>query len=113
MVSAFVTARNDARLSLAKSSGLNAMHLYTLSQINNYAKNLDAKVTKHCAPSNKGLEKLMNTYTTKDFVAEAVVIYSEMESRGVDGETARGSNEIGAEIDVDTNNDYDDVVMAE
>lgn len=119
VVSAFITTRNDARLSLVKSSGLNAMRLYTPSQINSYAKNLDNKVTKHCTSSNKEIEKLMNTYTTKDFVAEVVVVSSEMESRGVDGESARESDEIDSEIDVDTNDDYDygyaadDVVVEE
>ena len=81
VVTSFIEARGRVRQDLVRSSGLNAMRLYTPDQILKYAKLLDAKVTKHCTPADDVLKKLMVNPGKDVVVGKFVEASKELKSR--------------------------------
>lgn len=82
VVSAFIAARDVARISVIKNSNLNNMRLYTSDQIYNYAQNLDKKVTQHCIKGNVSIEKLMATYGKEYLSDKTIEASEEMKKQG-------------------------------
>lgn len=82
VITAFVDARNKIRRETLAAAGVNAMRLYSFSQVDAYGVSLFENAKTHCVEANKSLTKLMEVYTTEDFVKELSVISDEMKRQG-------------------------------